>query len=195
MEHGGNMRKTKKKKATQAAQETARADFDQRWGVGRSEGDEGDEVVVIDGHECIKCRPIPVLVDITKDWRDEDGRVNENIGIASNIALNWLFEQPEQRILGVPELFKEKLAQHRTGIKGGLGSEHHEFAKAAVARVLATLTPEEIETAKAATQRMADRLVATFPSASINEPPDPAATPEEVVDFYRKNESQYTHIN
>jgi hypothetical protein len=76
------------------------------------------------------------------------------------------------------------------GIAGGLGSEGHEFAKGAVARVLATLAQDQIEAAKAATQRLADHLVAKFPTATINNPPNQAATPEEIIDWRSRQDQE-----
>lgn len=167
------------------AEKTARADFDERWGVGYAQG---ESAAHNDGM-------LVMLADPEKHWRDEDGRVNGNMSVVSDVAVIWLFHQPEQHIPGVAGLFKERLAQHRTGIVGGLGSEHHEFAKGAVARVFATLTPEQVETAKAATQRLADRLVVAFPSSRINNPPDQAATVEEKIDFFaKKDNTNYQHV-
>jgi len=157
----------------QAAQAAARADFDHRWGIGYCENETAEKNDGI----------LVVLLDAESDWRDSDGRLNGNTSVASDVAVRWLFNQPEQSIPGVAEFFKELNTRHRTGMNGGIGSAQHEFTKAALTRVYSRLSSVEIDVAQAATVRLADRLKATFPKARIYEE-DQAATPEEIIDFH-----------
>ena len=180
--------KSERKKRVKAEKQATRAEFDKQWGV----YDDGvDEILnLTDGSQLVKSRPIPMIIDTSKSYKDG------NFTVVSNIFIDWAAKQPEAYIPGVAELFKHKNSEHRTGIVGGIGSPLHEHAKNAVRRVLSSMSLDQIKTAQAATQRLADKLTKAFPAARINEPAEPAATPEEQIDFWKKNEStSYQQVN
>jgi hypothetical protein len=121
------------------------------------------------------------LIDRKKAWNDGD-----NFMALSKEAIDWLDQQPETRIPGVIEMLNVHLASHRTGIVGGFGSEQLDIATAAMERETGNFTEEQTTKTMKAVLVLFQRGKKQWPDSKFTLPPEPAATLEEIVDFYAK---------
>jgi hypothetical protein len=154
------------KEAAVAARAYEKAEHERRWGIQD------------DGVDDEKVRLFPMIIDLEKSSQD-------NFTMISNAANDWLYEQPESRVSGVPEAIKVALTSHRTGVFGGIGSPEHTNAVNAMTRFRDNSTKDgRIKATKAAWDLLV-RLKDQF-NNDLFRPPDQAATSEEVIDFFRK---------
>jgi hypothetical protein len=154
------------------------AEHKRRWGI---QDDGVDDVHDGQDGSIVKVRLIPMILDLEKSYHDN------NFIMIGNIANEWLFNQPESRVPGVPEALKVALTRKRTGIVGGIGSPEHANATNAMTRFRENSTKgERIKATKAAYDLLV-RLRDWCGNDLIDVKPDQASTTEKIIGFYAEH--------
>jgi hypothetical protein len=166
------------KQAAAIPDTTNRVEREDRWGFVYPEGYSEEVITAADGSELVKSQFVGMIVDTSLPPYAKD-----NVAAVSDVATNWILDQSESRIPGVPEMTKVALFSHRMGISGGVGSGKHTHAMNALNRLRSVLPKNEYRQAWKATFEMLGRLKEVFGVDHLRDP-DTAATPEEIIDFY-----------
>lgn len=169
-------KKSVRKKAAKSAKQAEYEEHERRWGIQDDGSDEFHRGP--DGSFHAKVRLIPMIIDVERSYHDG------NFTLVSNEVNQWMFEQPESRVPGVAEAVKVAMMLHRNGLACGVGSPEHAHAVNAMTRFRENSTKSERLRAVNASGELLARFRETFNYDLLNAPFEPAATPDEVIDFY-----------